>query len=97
MVRRLEADAEVCEGHQRVTFAEGQREATVHIALCPPLPTKPQVELDDSDGLGWELKVAAAYPYGIRITVRRPVRQTVAQSGRIAWWASARAAERNAA
>jgi len=89
MVRRQVDDAEICEGHLRVQFAQGQREITVHIAFCPPLAGVPTVELEDLDGLGWELKPTAAYPYGLRLTVRRGVRNISAETGRVAYWASA--------
>jgi hypothetical protein len=89
MQRRDDDDGEICEGHVRVDFAEGAREATVHVAFCPPLPSVPTVELEDIDGLGWELKTAAAYPYGLRITVRRGPRETAAAAGHVAYWACA--------
>lgn len=89
MQRRNDEEGEVCEGHVRVDFAEGAREATVHVAFCPPLAAVPTIELEDVDGQGWELKTAAAYPYGLRITIRRGPRETAAASGHVAYWACA--------
>jgi hypothetical protein len=88
-VRRTDDEGETCEGSLRVHLGRGERDATLHIAFCPPLATTPTVELEDVDGLGWELKATTTYPYGLRLTVRRPPRQTADETGRIAYWASA--------
>jgi hypothetical protein len=89
MTRRTDDDGEVCEGHVRVEFADGVRETAVHVAFCPSFSAIPDVELEDVDGLGWELKTTAVYPYGLRIAVRRGARDAAAASGRVAYWACA--------
>ena len=82
-------DGEIIEGGARVEFADGQRDVTVHIAFCPPLACVPTIDTEDLDGNGLEIRVAATFPFGARLTVRRPViskseRQTNStQSGRI--------------
>jgi hypothetical protein len=96
MARRSTDEGEVIEGIVRVTFAVGEREATVHVPFCPPLAAAPTVELDDPDGHGWELKVAAAYPFGLRLQVRRGRDCADAVSGRIAYWAQSSAGSRAA-
>ncbi|MBI1345684.1 hypothetical protein GC163_05285 [bacterium] len=70
-VRRVEMGTESIEGTVHMVFAEGQREQTVHVAFCPALGCSPEVELEDLDGHDWEVKLAAAFPYGLRIHVRR--------------------------
>jgi len=97
MVRRDEEGSEICEGQMRVEFAAGEREVTLHVSFCPPLPSIPHVELEDLDGQGWDLKATAAYSYGIRVTVRRGTRSSTGESGRIAYWASAERTIRDAA
>jgi hypothetical protein len=87
MTRRSEEGLEVVEGVIRVEFADLQREASVHLAFCPPLPGRPNVDLEDLDAHGWDLKIAAAYPFGLRLTIRR--RPTGPTTGRIAYFASA--------
>lgn len=89
MSRRITDDGEVIEGSIRVTLAAGERDATVHISFCPPLPTTPTVELEDVDGNGWDLKIAAVYPFGLRLQVRRGRDCAEDVTGRIAYWAVA--------
>ncbi|OYW18726.1 MAG: hypothetical protein B7Z55_10085, partial [Planctomycetales bacterium 12-60-4] len=86
MTRRQDSDVEIVEGILRVEFASGQRETTIHVAFCPPLPSRPDVELEDLDATEWDLKIAACYPFGIRIAIRR--RPDAAADGRIAYFAS---------
>jgi|GEM_PF-4182444 len=70
-VRHNDFGAERIEGTVHVQFAKGQRDLAVHIAICPPLSQIPEVEVEDLDGNDWEVKVAAAYAYGLRLSVRR--------------------------
>ncbi len=70
-------------------FAAGQREAIVHVTFCPPLLSTPNVELEVVDGDDWQIKTEAAFPYGVRIQVRRGTRITSEQIGRIAYLATA--------
>ncbi len=65
-------DGEIIEGGVRVEFADGQRDVTVHISFCPPFANVPKIETEDLDGNGLEIRVAAAFPFGARLTVRRP-------------------------
>jgi hypothetical protein len=71
LTRSLTADGEIIEGGIRIEFAEGQRDATVHISFCPPLTGVPDVTTEDLDGCDLEIRVSAAYPFGARITARR--------------------------
>uniref|UniRef100_A0A7C2K1Z1 Uncharacterized protein n=1 Tax=Schlesneria paludicola TaxID=360056 RepID=A0A7C2K1Z1_9PLAN len=96
MSRRIVDDGEVIEGQIRVTLPAGEREGTVHVSFCPPLPASPDVELEDVDGLGWTLKVAVAFPFGVRIQVRRGAAWAEAETGRIAYWACAATSSRAA-
>lgn len=89
LLRRVEDGVEVCEGQLLVEFAADVREVALHVAFCPPLPAVPHVELDDVDGRGWTLQTTAAYPYGLRLTVRRSGRALGAETGRLAYWAQA--------
>ncbi|WP_040591694.1 DUF389 domain-containing protein [Schlesneria paludicola] len=67
---------ETIEGGIRIEFAEGQREVTVHISFCPPLARCPELMAEDLDGADLEIRVAASYPFGARLTVRRPLRSS---------------------
>lgn len=64
---------EVMEGGTCVEFAEGQKEVTVHVSFCPPFPSVPQVMTEDLNGDDLEIKVAAVFAFGMRLSVRRPV------------------------
>lgn len=87
MTRRQERDAEIVEGVLRVEFPDSLRETVIHVSFCPPLASRPQVELEDLDGNSWDLKIAACYPFGLRLSVRR--RPNGSAIGRIAYFASA--------
>jgi hypothetical protein len=69
--RRLTDDGELIEGWVRIQFVAGQRETLVHVAFCPPLAGNPELETEDLDGVGLEIRVAAVFPFGARISVRR--------------------------
>lgn len=71
LARRQTDDGEQIEGWVRVRFAAGQRETTVHVAFCPPMSVCPEIETEELDGAGLEIRVAAVFPFGVRLTVRR--------------------------
>ena len=51
-------------------FVAGQRQATLHVAFCPPLVRVPVIEMEVVDEAEAELKVGAAYCHGARVEVR---------------------------
>ena len=71
LTRSKTIDGEIIEGGTRVEFADGQRDVTVHISFCPPFSCVPKIDTEDLDGDGLEIRVAAAFPFGARLTVRR--------------------------
>ena len=73
LTRSKTPDGEIIEGGTRVEFADGQRDVTIHIAFCPPFSCVPSIDTEDLDGDGLEIRVAAVFPFGVRLTVRRPV------------------------
>jgi hypothetical protein len=93
--RSKTTDGEIIEGGVRVAFADGQRDLTVHIAFCPPFQCIPSIETEDLDGTGLEIRVAAAFPFGTRLSVRRSAASKATQlpnsmgSGRIGFVAIA--------
>ncbi len=96
MSRRVTDDAEVVEGWMRVTFAVGQREVTIHVSFCPPLTGSPEIETEDLEGADLEIRVASAFPFGLRITARRSGSMHEVQAARIGFVALATAARRAA-
>lgn len=62
---------EQIEGAIRVSFAAGQRAASVHVPFSPPFASVPQVECetDGDDPARW--KLAVVYAYGMRIDLKR--------------------------
>lgn len=62
---------EQIEGAIRVSFAAGQRAASVHVPFSPPFATVPQVECetDGDDPARW--KLAVVYAYGMRVDLKR--------------------------
>lgn len=71
LTRSSTADAEIIEGGVRIDFADGQRDATIHISFCPPLTGVPEITTEDLDGRDLEVRVSAAFPFGVRFAVRR--------------------------
>lgn len=71
LTRTLTTEGEIIEGGIRIEFADGQRDATVHVSFCPPLCGVPEVTTEDLDGCELEIRVAAVFPFGVRISVRR--------------------------
>ena len=71
LTRTLTAEGEMIEGGVRIDFAEGQRDATVHVSFCPPFRGIPEVTTEDLDGMDLEIRVSASFPFGTRLTIRR--------------------------
>ncbi|MBC7820967.1 MAG: hypothetical protein IAG10_29125 [Planctomycetaceae bacterium] len=59
------------EGAIRVSFAAGQRAASVHVPFSPPFAAVPQVECEaiGDDPARW--KVSVVYAYGMRVELKR--------------------------
>lgn len=59
------------EGAIRVTFAAGQRAASVHVPFSPPFADVPRVECDTigDEPVRWKLSVV--YAYGMRVELKR--------------------------
>jgi hypothetical protein len=70
IVRRREESGEVITGWVRVEFAQAQRVAAAHVAICPPLERNPTCEAEQQDGPAAEVKVTQAMPYGVRLEVK---------------------------
>ena len=67
---RDEAGAERVHGTLIAEFAAGQRQATVYVGFCPPLPRLPVIEVETVDGPEAELKVSQSVCHGARVEVR---------------------------
>lgn len=96
MSRRMTDDGEVTEGWMRVSFLAGQREATIHVSFCPPLPGSPEIETEDLDGADLEIRVASVFPFGLRLSARRSGSTLEPQAARIGFVATAVANRRAA-
>jgi hypothetical protein len=94
--RRTTEDTEQIEGWVRVEFAAGQRETMIHVAFCPPLPGIPEIETEDLEGSDLEIRVAAAFAFGARISVRRSGRLDEVSTDRVGFFAQARSVNRAA-
>lgn len=71
LFRVRDADGyEVVYGTVRADFLAGQRHATVHIGICPPLESAPQVEAEVCAWPDARVKVTQALPHGVRLDVR---------------------------
>jgi hypothetical protein len=70
IVRRRDDSGETLTGWTRVDFAQAQRVAAAHIAICPPLERGPTCEAEQQDGPAAEVKVTQTMPYGVRLEVK---------------------------
>lgn len=73
LTRSITVEGEIIEGGLRVNFDEGQRDATLHVSFCPPFRKVPEVTTEDLDAAQLEIRVAAIFPFGARLNVRRPL------------------------
>lgn len=96
LARRQTDDGEQIEGWARVHFAAGQRETVVHVAFCPPMSACPEMETEELDGAGLEIRVAAVFPFGVRLSVRRSGALDERNTDRIGFIAQALPAQRAA-
>jgi hypothetical protein len=65
-----DVNSEVVEGWLRVAFVAGQRHATAHISLCPPLAGAPECQAEQAAGPPAGVKVAQVLSYGARLEVK---------------------------
>jgi hypothetical protein len=68
--RRLDDGSEVLEGWLCVELAAGQRHATAHVAICPPLTGEPECYAEQSDGPDAQVKVAQVLAHGVRFEIK---------------------------
>jgi hypothetical protein len=71
LTRSHTAEGEIIEGGFRVDFQAGQRDSTIHVSFCPPFSQTPKISTRDLDEANLEIQVAASFPFGARLTVRR--------------------------
>ena len=57
-------------GQLRAAFCAGQKNATVHVAFCPPFRSAPEVSAEPIDGPDCRVKIAQVLLHGVRIDVR---------------------------
>lgn len=96
MSRRGNSQGEVVEGWVRVEFEPGVREQVVHVSFCPPFSISPEMETEDLDGGGLEIRIVALFPFGARMTVRRSGNVKEAESQRVGFVATASSSRRAA-
>lgn len=96
LARRQTGDVEQIEGWVRVHFAAGQRETVIHVAFCPPMSACPEIETEELDGADLEIRVAAVFPFGVRLSVRRSGVLDERNTDRIGFIAQALPAQRAA-
>ena len=71
VVRRRQTDgSETIEGWVRAEFAPGQRHATAHLAICPPLDRVPECFAEQMDGPAAQVKIGQVLSYGVRFEVK---------------------------
>jgi hypothetical protein len=69
--RRVTDDGEQIEGWVRARFEAGQRETVIHVAFCPPLSGIPELETEDLEGADLEIRIAAVFAFGARLSIRK--------------------------
>jgi hypothetical protein len=71
-IRRTIDGADVLEGLARADFEPGLRATNLHIGICPPFASVPEVFAEVADDSAATVKVAEALPFGMRLEVRLP-------------------------
>ena len=62
-------------GWQRLDWEAKQRRAVAHVAFCPPLTRRPEVEVGTEGDTDATVHSVEAETYGVRIELRRSIRQ----------------------
>lgn len=71
LTRTREEGCERVSGTARIEFEPGEQTAAQHIAICPPLPSDPEVELETADADGVTIRATDCRSYGLRLEARR--------------------------
>lgn len=69
MRRRLDGQ-EIVEGCLQIDLAPGQRHASAHVAICPPLPVKSLCHYEQSSGPEAEVKLGQQLAHGVRFDIK---------------------------
>jgi hypothetical protein len=71
LVRSHASDgSETVSGWLRLAFAAGQRQATAHLAFCPPFAHAPELDVRQAEGPASRVKASQVLPYGARLEVK---------------------------
>jgi hypothetical protein len=57
-------------GVLRAMFQPGERSRNLHVAFCPPMPSRPTVEVIQLSGPRTRVKAADVQPFGVRFDLR---------------------------
>jgi hypothetical protein len=69
-IRRTIEGADVLEGLARAHFEPGVRATNLHVGICPPFASVPEVFVEIADDSAATVKIAEALPFGVRLEVR---------------------------
>jgi hypothetical protein len=72
--------SETLSGWLRVQLAAGQRNASVHVAFCPPFARTPKATLELLDGPEARVKTVQLLPYGARFDLKRTTPAEVSET-----------------
>jgi hypothetical protein len=67
---RADDGSEVLAGWLRLAFEPGQRQATAHLAFCPPFAQVPELDVRQIEGPAARVKTGQVLPYGARLEVK---------------------------
>ncbi len=82
LVRTESPTGERLEGLLQTALAAGQRNATLHVAFCPPFAAAPKISIYQMAGPASRVKVAQALPFGMRLELKRTA--TAGDAGTVA-------------
>lgn len=69
--RRSSDGGETLDFEFHLDFAAGENQKFIHIPISPPLTGAPEVETEPLDDSEVEVQIAAVFPYGVRLDLRR--------------------------
>ena len=70
LTRCSEDDHELVYGMLRCGFGPGERSQNLHLAFCPPLAARPQIEVQQVEGPSVRIKAAQVESFGARLELR---------------------------
>jgi hypothetical protein len=71
LIRTQLADVDRIQGWLKATFDQSERNATLHVAFCPPFEEVPTLTVVQTSGPECRIKTGQLLSYGVRLELKR--------------------------